>query len=145
MSTLATAFLAEDDALQTLTAYWERTQNTKATNMKIIELLRYTFQNKERLMPSILVVTGLPALLRGQQDEENDPFNNIRSALRRVGRETTIFLQAEDLTWGTRPNEITMQGQTYIVSEILTQDTYTLRDHLKISDTKRNRFVKVKL
>jgi hypothetical protein len=145
MSTLATAILAEDDALQTLTAYWERAKNAKATTMKIIELLRRTTPNQERLTPPILVVTGLPTLLREPPSENYDPLNNLRSALHRVGRDTTTLIQVEDLSWGTRTNEVTLQGHELIVSETLTQDTYTLRDHLKISDTKRNRFVKVKL
>jgi hypothetical protein len=145
MSTLATAILAEDDALKTITEHWERTKKTKSLQMTVVELFRRTSALQERIDPPILVVKGLPTLLKDQASEEYDPFNNLRSALKKVGKATTVLIQVEDLSWGTKTDRITLQGNEETVSEVMDQDTYTLRSYLKISDTKRNRFVKVKL
>jgi len=149
MSSLATAFLAENDALRELTAYWERAKGEIATHMTIIEFLRATAQSKTRLSPPILVISGLPSLLKPEQTEENDPINHLRDALHKLSRESTILIQVEDLDWDPPPRpSVRIQGHKVVVSEVLAQDTYNLRDHIKIGATKGKKmddYVKVKL
>lgn len=149
MSSLATVFLAEDDALRELTSYWERTTGEKTTRMTIIEYLRATAPPKPKLDTEILVITGLPSLLKQLPTEETDPINHLRAALRNTSRESTVLIQVEDLDWDPiRRDTITLQSHTIHVSEVLTQDTYTLKDHIKIGATKgkrRDDYVKVKL
>jgi hypothetical protein len=149
MSSLATVFLAEDDALGELTSYWERAKGEKAIKMTLIEYLRATAPPKPKLDAGILVVTGLPSLLKQTPTEETDPINHLRSALRNTSRDSAILIQVEDLEWDPiRRENVTLQGHTVHVSEILTQDTYTLKDHIKIGATKgkrRDDYVKVKL
>jgi hypothetical protein len=149
MSSLATVFLAEDDALRELTSYWERAKGEEAVRMTIIEYLRATAPPKPKLDVEILVITGLPALLRQPPTEETDPIRHLRAALRNTSRDKPILIQVEDLEWDPiRRETIKLQGHTIHVSEVLTQDTYTLKDHIKIGATKgkrRDDYVKVKL
>ncbi len=149
MSSLATVFLTEDDALHELTSYWERAKGEKAVRMTIIEYLRATASPKPKLDAGILVVTGLPSLLKQPPTEETDPINHLRVALRNTSRDTAVLIQVEDLEWDpVRREAVTLQGHTIHVSEVLTQDTYTLKDHIKIGATKgkrRDDYVKVKL
>jgi len=149
MSSLATAFLAEDDALKELTSFWERVKTEKATQMKIIAYLREANQTRDKLSPPILVITGLPALLKSQLTEETDPINQLRKSLKNVSRDTTVLIQVEDLSWNpAKRHTVTVQGHEIHVSEILTEDTYSLKEHIKVGTVKgkrRDNYVKVKL
>ena len=149
MSSLATVFLAEDDALKELTSYWERVKSDKATQMKIIEFLREAIQSIDKLNPSILVITGLSTLLEETSLSETDPVNQLRAALRNVSREATVLIQVEGLTWNPmKRNAVTVKNHEIHVSEVLTQDTYNLGEYIKIGATKgkkRDNYVKIKL
>jgi hypothetical protein len=66
-----------------------------------------------------------------------------------TSRDSAVLIQVEDLEWDpVRREAVTLQCHTIHVSEVLTQDTYTLKDHIKIGATKgkrRDDYVKVKL
>jgi len=149
MSSLATAFLAEDDALKELTMFWERAKSEKATQMKIIAYLREANQAKDKLSPPILVITGLPALLESQHIQDIDPVNQLRKSLKNVSRDTTVLIQVEDLKWNpAKRHTVTVQGHEIHVSQVLTEDTYSLSEHIKIGTVKgkrRDNYVKIKL
>ena len=148
MSSLTTAFLAEDDALKELTSFWERAKSEKATHMKIIEYLRRIIKTKEKLSPPILVITGLPTLLKSPLIGDTDPINRLRISLRKVSRDTTILIQVEELTWNpAQRNTVSIQGHNIHVSQILTEDTYRLNEHIKIGvrGKRRDKYVKIKI
>jgi hypothetical protein len=149
MSTLATAILAEDDALEELTRLHERTLKTKAERMKIIEFMRKAAHATTKLSPKLLVITGLPYIINSPYTEDTDPIPLLRASLRNLSRDTTLLIQIDKLDWNpTSHTTVTIEGKPFPVSEIDIQGTLTLKEHIKLGATrgrKRDNYVKVKL
>jgi|GEM_PF-5720185 len=149
MSTLATAILAEDDALEELTRLHERTLKTKAEKMKIIEFMRKAAHSTSKLSPTLLVVTGLPYIINSPYTEDTDPVPLLRAALRNLSRDTTLLIQVDKLEWTpTTRTSINIEGRPFPVSEIDIQGTLNLKEHIKLGAARgrrRDNYVKVKL
>jgi hypothetical protein len=149
MSTLATAILAEYDALQELIKLHEDSLHAKAERMKVIEFMRAAAQSPVKLNPTILVLTGLPSLLNSPYTEDADPIPLLRTALRNLSRETTLLIHVDRLEWSpTNRTTVTVDGKTLHVSEIDITGTTTLQTRIKLGTTRgrrKDKFIKVNL
>jgi hypothetical protein len=149
MSTLATAILAEYDALQELTKLYEDALHAKAEKMRVIEFMRVAAQSPVKLNPTILVITGLPSLLNSPYTEDADPVPLLRTALRNLSRETTLLIHVDKLDWSpSNRTTVTIDGKTLHISEIDLTGTTILQTRIKLGTTRGRRkdnFIKVNL
>ena len=149
MSTVATAILAEEDALEELTRLHERILKSKAERMPIIEFMRKSAHAASKLSPKILVISGFSKLVDSPYTADTDPIPLLRSSLSNLSRDTTLLIQVDRLEWNpSNHTTVKIEGRPFPVSEIDIQGTLTLKEHIKFGTTKgrrRDNYVKVKI
>lgn len=149
MSSLVTAYICEEDALNELIQIFKKTEKTAPVKKKILEFMREAASSPARLNYGILVITGLSELLKAPYGGE-DTIPRFREALRNLSRETTLLVQVREVKWmPAKRSQITVDGVIIHVSDIDVDTTLKLEKEYIGTDKKRGnrneRFVIVKL
>jgi hypothetical protein len=150
MSSLATAYICEEEAIDALASLFKRIQKAEPVRMRILEFMREAANSSTRLRYGILIVSGLSQLLKSKYVGEEDPITLFKEALRNLSRETTLLIQVRSIEWKPgRRSQITIDGIPMPVSDIDIETTIKLRTEYFKPETRRGKrrenFVIVKL
>jgi len=140
MSSVATAYICEEDALEDLTNLFTSTKKTEPIILKILEFMREAHQSATRLNYDFLLITGLTELLKSKYTDA-DPLTLFKESLRKLSRDTTLLIKVKSLKWTpTKQGEITIDGRTMKISEIDYETTMNLqKEHIRTSKGRRKR------
>lgn len=150
MSSLMTAYICGEGALDELVTLFKRTQRVEPVRMRILEFMREAAASPTRLRYGILIISGLSKLLKAEYIGDEDPIALFKEALRNLSRETTLLVQVGDVRWSPgKRNQITIDGHPMPVSDIDIETTMKLKTEYLRGGRRRDRnsedFVIVKL
>jgi len=112
MSSIATAYICEEEALEDLTKLFNSIKKTEPVRRKILEFMREAHQSENRLSYDILIITGLSDLLESKYTDA-DPITLLKECLRKLSRDTILLIQVRSLGWTpTKRGEITVDGRS---------------------------------
>jgi hypothetical protein len=141
MSSLGTAFFCEPEALQTLTQLFAKSLGVKTEELRILEFLRYAAASPGRIRATLLVLRGLSPFIASAYTEPRMAINLLREGLRKIGRETTLLIEAKKVSWSpTSRSDVVLDGIRLPVSSIEVEDTLRLQGEYGIKA-----FVKARL
>ena len=137
MSTIATAYICEEGAVEPLINLFRNTKG-EPVKMKVLQFIRKANQSPTKINHPILLITGLSGLINSEYKDAN-PFMMFREALRKLSRDTTLMIQVESLMWSpTKQGEVSIDGVTMGVSEIDIDTTLRLQtEHLGTGKSRR--------
>lgn len=140
MSSIATAYICEEEALEDLTNLFKSTKKTEPVRRKILEFMREAHQSENRLSYDILILTGLSDLLESKYTDA-DPITLLKESLRNLSRDTILLIQVRTLRWTpTRRGEITVDGKPMKISDIDYETTMKLqKEHIRTGGGRRKR------
>jgi len=140
MSSVATAYICEEDALEDLTNLFASTKKAEPTRLKILEFMREAHQSATRLNYNLLIITGLSELLESKYTDA-DPLTLFKESLRNLSRDTILLIKVKSLKWTpTKQGEISIDGRTMKISEIDYETTMNLqKEHIRTSRGRRRR------
>ena len=102
---------------------------------------------RNKLEPTILVLTGFPHLLDSPYTEDTELVPLLLSAIRRLSRETILLINCDRLEWSpSNRTSIIVDKKTIHVSEIDIHGTTTLKTGIKLGTRRgrrRDNFIKV--
>jgi len=140
MSSIATAYICEEDALEDLVRLLRRLKRSEPVKRRVIEFLREAYMSEGKLEYEFLIITGLSHLLASNQGG-TDPVPLLKEALRKLRRDATILIPVNRLRWApTRRHEITVDDRTIKISEIDYETTMNLQtEHVRTGRGRSNR------
>jgi len=141
MSSLATAYFCEPEALQSLTQLFAKSLKTRPEERRILDFMRTAAASPGRITAPLLVLRGLSGLLATEYTDPQLAINLLRECFKKVSRETPLLVEVKKVSWSpTSRGEITLDGIRLPVSSIDVEDTLRLQEEYDI----RN-FVKARL
>jgi hypothetical protein len=141
MSSLATAYFCESEALQALTQLFAKSLKTKPEERRILDFMRYAAASPNRIKAPFLVLRGLSSLLTSEYADPQLAINLFRESLRKVSRETLLLIEAKKVSWNpTSRSEVTLNGVRLPVSSIDVEETLKLQEEYSLRG-----FVKARL
>jgi len=141
MSSLATAYFCEPEALQGLTQLFAQSLGAKPEERRILDFMRHARVSTSKIKAPLLVIRGLSSLLTGEYGDPHLAIDLFRECLRKVSRETLLLIEAKKISWTPASRgEITLNGIKLPVSSIDVEDTLKIQEEYNI----RN-FVKTSL
>jgi len=140
MSSVATAYICEDEALEDLVRLLRSMKRSDPVTMKILEFLRKAHRSEAKLEYNFLIITGLSDLLASKYTDI-DPLPLLKEALRKLTRDAALIIPVKSLRWApTRRHEITVDGRTVKISEIDYETTMNLqKEHVRTGRGRRKR------
>lgn len=140
MSSIATAYICEEGALDDLLSLFRRTKKAEPVKMKVLEFMRIANRSAQKIKYDILLITGLSDLIKSEYADAN-PFMMFRESLRNLSRDTTLLIRVESLKWSpTKQGEVTIDGVVMGVSEIDIETTLRLQtEHLGTGKNRRKK------
>ena len=141
MSSIATAYFCEEEALQLLTQLFARSLQTKPEEKKIIEFMREVAQAPHRLHYDLLIIKGLSNLLKTPYCTHEVAIALLRESLKSISRDTTLLIQVKRVEWTPAANrQITIDDIPFTVSSLDIQATLRLQREHKLKN-----FVKARI
>ena len=133
MSSLATAYFCEPEALQSLAQLFARSLKAKPEERTILDFMRYAAASPNRIKAPLLVLRGLSSLLASEYAEPQLAVNLLRESLRKVSRDSLLLIEVGKVAWTpTSRGEVTVDEIRIPVSSLEIENTLKLQEEYGI-------------
>ena len=140
MSSLATAYICEEEAAEDLAELFGKINKVTPVRMKVLEFMRRAFSSPKRIHHDVLLISGLSDLLTSKYVDAN-PLMLFRESLRNLSRDTTLLIQVRNLKWSpTDRGHVDVDGVPFHVSDLDIETTTKLQEeHLGTGKGRKKR------
>jgi len=140
MSSLATAYICEEEAAEDLAELLAKIKKATPVRMKILEFMRKAHRSPTRIHHDILLISGLSDLITSKYLDAN-PLMLFRESLRNLSRDTVLIIQVRNLKWSpTNRGHIDLDGIPFHISDLDIETTTQLQEeHLRTGKGRKKR------
>jgi hypothetical protein len=133
MSSLATAYICEEKALDDLANLFAKSLKTHPTRKKILEFMREAAKAPNRTPYGILILTGLSDLINTKYCNSNIALSLFKESLKKVSRDTILLVQVKNVEWSpTARHQVSIDRKIVPVSDLDLETTLRLQRQQKI-------------